>query len=272
MTNQRIVTVLSTKGGTGKTTMTYNFGLWLGSTGHKVLLIDHDHQCNLTQTFNIYDAQNTVAGIYDQEFKEPQPIIDVAPNVDLIPGSMHLGEIAEKLVNRSMKEFILYNWLDDNYDKYHLDEYEYIILDSHPDLSIIQKNAIMISNHVMSFIEPAQYGGFDAMDSLTYRLEEFRKEARVPRSDESFVTADIFFVANKIAYNTSSSHEFRASVEDMDQVKATIPLRELFNRSTIEHKMIFDYEPDARSEGAKAFFETVHSAFNKMKTAIDQEG
>ena len=271
MAEPKIVTVLSTTGGTGTTTQTYHFGLWLGTQGYKVLLIDHDHQCNLTQTFGIFDASNTVAGIYDNEFKEPKPIHDVAENVDLIAGSMHLGTIGETLINKTMKEFILFNWLDENYDRYNISSYDYIILDSHPDLSIIQKNAVMISNHIMSFIEPSQYGGFDAMDSLGTRLEEFKNEARDPRTKDSYVTADIFFVANKIAYNTSTSHEFRETVAQMKDVVAEIPLREVFNRSTIEHKMIFEYEKAPLTDGAKIFFAGVHTAYADMKAAIDKE-
>jgi chromosome partitioning protein len=264
---QRIVTVLSTKGGTGKTTQTYNFAKWLGSQGHQVLLIDHDHQMNLSTAFGIFNSPNTIAGVYDKEFKDPK-ILNVSKNVDLIPGSMHLGSIGETLINRTMREFILYNWLDKNYETYDLGKYEYILLDSHPDVSIISKNAIMISNHVLSFVEPSQFGGFDAMDSLKARMQEFKSEAVVPRTQQSYVTADTLFVGNKVAYNTNASHEFRKSVSEMKDVVAVIPQKELFNRSTIEHRMIFEYE-DGDQRNAK-FFHDLRIEYGKIKQAIDK--
>ena len=194
--------------------------------------------------------------------------MNVSKNVDLIPGSMHLGSIGETLINRTMREFILYNWLDKNYEAYDLGEYEYILLDSHPDVSIISKNAIMISNHVLSFVEPSQFGGFDAMDSLKARMQEFKSEAVVPRTQQSYVTADTLFVGNKVAYNTNASHEFRKSVSEMKDVVAVIPQKELFNRSTIEHRMIFEYE-DGDQRNTK-FFRDLRIEYGKIKQAIDK--
>ena len=50
----KIITFSSIKGGVGKTTLTFNYGEWLSSKGYNVLLIDSDHQCSLTQTYDIY--------------------------------------------------------------------------------------------------------------------------------------------------------------------------------------------------------------------------
>ena len=50
----KIITFAAIKGGVGKTTLAFNFGEWLAKKGHKVLFLDLDHQCNLTQTYNIY--------------------------------------------------------------------------------------------------------------------------------------------------------------------------------------------------------------------------
>ena len=47
----KIITFSAIKGGVGKTTITFNYAEWLSKKGKNVLLIDLDHQCNLT---NIY--------------------------------------------------------------------------------------------------------------------------------------------------------------------------------------------------------------------------
>ncbi|TVX19564.1 ParA family protein, partial [Streptococcus pneumoniae] len=47
----KIITFAASKGGVGKTTLTFNYGEWLASKGHNVLFIDLDHQCNLTQCY-----------------------------------------------------------------------------------------------------------------------------------------------------------------------------------------------------------------------------
>ncbi|MDK6305049.1 ParA family protein, partial [Lactobacillus crispatus] len=51
----KIITFSAIKGGVGKTTIAYNFGSWLADNHKNVLFIDLDHQCNLSQTYNVYD-------------------------------------------------------------------------------------------------------------------------------------------------------------------------------------------------------------------------
>ena len=55
-----IITFAAVKGGVGKTTLSYNFSAYLADLGYKVLMIDFDHQCNLSQILGIYDQKNTV--------------------------------------------------------------------------------------------------------------------------------------------------------------------------------------------------------------------
>lgn len=37
---------------------------WLAEHGNQVLFMDLDHQSNLSQTYNIYATENTVANIF----------------------------------------------------------------------------------------------------------------------------------------------------------------------------------------------------------------
>ncbi len=49
----KIVALSNHKGGVGKTTSTVNIGAGLNRLGYKVLLIDLDPQCNLSQSLYI---------------------------------------------------------------------------------------------------------------------------------------------------------------------------------------------------------------------------
>ena len=60
----KVITFAAIKGGVGKTTLTFNYAEWLAKKGQKVLLIDLDHQCNLTQCYNIYESKNTIANAF----------------------------------------------------------------------------------------------------------------------------------------------------------------------------------------------------------------
>lgn len=47
----KTITFSASKGGVGKTTMTFNFASFLVRQGYKVLLIDSDYQGNLSSTY-----------------------------------------------------------------------------------------------------------------------------------------------------------------------------------------------------------------------------
>lgn len=64
-----IITFSAIKGGVGKTTLSYNFAEYLSSINKKVLLIDMDHQCNLSQILGIYEQKNTVLSVLLQSKK-----------------------------------------------------------------------------------------------------------------------------------------------------------------------------------------------------------
>ena len=86
----KIITFAAIKGGVGKTTLTFNYAEWLAKKGQKVLLIDLDHQCNLTQCYNIYESKNTIANAFkggDVDIKQ------VKENISLIPGSVQLDTV-----------------------------------------------------------------------------------------------------------------------------------------------------------------------------------
>ena len=60
-----IVTFATTKGGVGKTTLTFNFASYLAHQGKKVLLMDLDQQNSLSRTYDQTDQIGTVEQIFN---------------------------------------------------------------------------------------------------------------------------------------------------------------------------------------------------------------
>lgn len=58
-----IISIITEKGGTGKTTTTFNLGCALGKLGKKVLLIDLDKQGNLTSYCSESAVKKTIADL-----------------------------------------------------------------------------------------------------------------------------------------------------------------------------------------------------------------
>ena len=201
----KIITFTAIKGGVGKTTLTLNYSDWLVKKGKKVLLIDLDHQCNLTTIFQPTRRNNTIAEAFKDSEEAQEVIIDnIKENLDLVAGFIDLDELGSKLENNSNKEMLLFLWLKNNFEKLNIGSYDYILIDTHPDFSTITKNAVAISNYLVSPITPSEHG-YSAKFDLEARLEKFRKSLFDYKTGETYVDAQLFFVANMIKHNTSTS-------------------------------------------------------------------
>lgn len=95
--------------------MTLNYGDWLAKQGKKVLLIDLDHQCNLTIVFEKTRRNNTIAEAFKDDEEAQEVLIDkVAPNLDLVAGFIDLDVLGSRLENNSNKEMMLFMWFKNN--------------------------------------------------------------------------------------------------------------------------------------------------------------
>lgn len=264
----KIISFAAIKGGVGKTTLSYNFGEWLAHNGKKILFIDLDHQCNLSQTYDVYSDSSigTVANIFLQ--KEKATINHVKKNIDLIAGNMHLDDIETNIENMTNKNMRLYMWLNNNFDSLNLNQYDYIIIDCHPDFSTATKNAIIVSHDIISPITPSKHG-FDAKFNLQDRIDELRKEAIEFSTGESYVTAKLYFIANMIKRNTSSSNQMLETIKDDDSVIAVIPEKELFNRSNLDETPVVEMKEDTRTYNRNyKFFQEFDKTFQKIEDRL----
>ena len=255
----KIITFAAIKGGVGKTTLAYNYGEWLANQGSRILFIDLDHQSNLTQTYQIYDNEYTVGNIF---LKNDQvKIHQINENIDLIAGDMHLDDIEEDIETKDDKNMLLYMWLADNYDTRKLDQYDYIIIDCHPDFSIATKNAVIISDDILSPITPSEHG-YSAKFNLEERFKELKWETIDYRTRQSLVDAKLLFVGNMIKNNTRSSRELVEVLQKDPSVIVKIPNRELFNRSTLDKVAISTMMKDKKMQSRYgSFFNELNGIF-----------
>lgn len=267
----KIITFAAIKGGVGKTTLAFNFGEWLAKKGHRVLFLDLDHQCNLTQTYNIYQSEKTIANAFTGGEVEIKSVKD---NISLIPGSVQLDAVERALENNDKKNMLLYLWMEDNYDKKQLEQFDYILIDCRPDFATATKNAVAVSHAIISPLTPSEFG-YNAKFNLSSRLEAFRKDVIDYRTRESYITAKLYFLANMIRPNYGSSRELlealglEAEEKGEDNLLGIVPAKELFNHSTIEKISIADMKenPDLYKKHKK-FFDELEQTFSKIYDTI----
>lgn len=131
-----IIAFANHKGGTGKTTSTINIGSALSKLGKKVLLVDLDPQGNLSYSLGLPDQQLTVANFLAGicSFEE---VACETSGMHLIPSNINLYNSSYELLNKAAPSFLLKTKLDALRN-----DYDYILLDCPPALSIYTINAL----------------------------------------------------------------------------------------------------------------------------------
>ena len=172
----RVIAVANQKGGVGKTTTAINLSACLAEKGQKVLAIDMDPQGNMTSGLgidkdevekNIYDLMIGQVGVEEVLQKE------AIENLDIIPTSIDLSAAEIELIGVDDKEFIIRNAIapiKDNYD--------YIIIDCPPSLSMLTINAMTTADSVLVPIQ-CEYYALEGLSQLIHTVELVKIEGVV---------------------------------------------------------------------------------------------
>lgn len=163
-----IITITNQKGGVAKSTTSQNLGAGLANRGYKVLLIDLDAQANLTLSCGEKEPAKTVYSILKDKTLTADAITPIKENLSLIPASLALST-ADLELNGVGKEYKLAEALESVKN-----DYDYIIIDTPPALSILTVNALTVADKV---IIPAQADLFslEAIKQLNGTIETIKK-------------------------------------------------------------------------------------------------
>ncbi len=138
-----IIALTNHKGGVGKTTSVASISASLASKGYRTLMVDLDTQANLTGSFLPDDQQERT--IYNAlKERKDIPIINIKPNLDIVPSSLSLAGIEIELSSAISREYILRELLIPLNQ-----EYEFILLDCPPSLGLITINALAAAHEVI---------------------------------------------------------------------------------------------------------------------------
>lgn len=167
----KIISLVSGKGGVGKTASAINIATGLANKNFKVLVVDIDKQYNLTKILQCFNKNQKNVYHVLVEKTHPKEVIRNTniPNLDIIPSCYDLEDVAEKIlldINRS-REGRLKGILELDYD--------YVIIDCPPDLGIITINALVISDFVMVPIK-IDLSGIEGFDKITQRMNMVQAE------------------------------------------------------------------------------------------------
>lgn len=142
-----IISISNIKGGVAKTTTAATLAAGLHKRGNRVLMIDSDPQTNLSMCFTNEpeDGEPSLYNIFSEGAKIDDIKKEIKPGLDLVIGDFSLcsadmeflGKVGSlKLLSKAIKGC--------------KEEYDYVIIDTPPNLGFLSLNAFMTSNYIVT--------------------------------------------------------------------------------------------------------------------------
>lgn len=246
----KVITVTNQKGGVAKTTTAAALGFGIAQKGYKVLLVDTDAQCNLTDTSFPVNEQGKV--INQQEIKKSifdimvrkEKIKDVIlhtqyDKVDLVPSSIYLSGIDVQLMSSLRREMILADALNEV-----ADNYDYVIIDTPPSLSWMTMNAMVASDDIIipTYLERFSIQGIKQLyENIVTIKSTINPKLKI---------LGLVVTRNKgktvVGKNMWATVEKLAEIMQTSVFKATIREQVAINEAQLSGRNIYDYLNKAR--------------------------
>jgi|AntAceMinimDraft_16_1070373.scaffolds.fasta_scaffold09768_4 chromosome partitioning protein len=159
-----IISIANQKGGVGKTTSTVNLGIGLNQKGYKTLLIDLDSQTDLTISLGIPETEFTIDDVLKGK-GITKAIVRLKSGLHAIPASK---ELKSTQLSLSKTDILLkaLSTIKNNYD--------FILIDTNPGMSILTVNAILVSDFILIPIIP-EYLALRGLKDFMETIEQLNK-------------------------------------------------------------------------------------------------
>ena len=224
------ITVLSQKGGTGKTTTVRTLADAYRRSGLEVLCVDLDPQGNLSDYFDVPpDASPTVADVLAGQARAADAVHD-----DILPANLGLAEAELVLAGKMGRELTLKRGLREVKR-----DYDLVLVDCPPSLGLLTVNALVAADHALITSE-AEYFSLQGVEQAL-EVVELARESLHPDLDWLGV------VLNIADMRLVHSREALKSLQERfdDKVFSTVVRRSVRYAESAERGVsILDYAPD----------------------------
>lgn len=264
-----VVSFVNLKGGVGKTALSVNFAAYCAKEGQKTLLIDLDPQTNATFSCISVEAwqkhakdNGTVANLFGlrqhtsaegkAKLAKDVFVSGALKTVDLIPSHLDLFTIdldlgqelaREKILKRSLKGFF--------------EDYDIVICDCPPNLTLPTQNAIAISTHYVIPVSPDFLSSL-GVSLLINRLEKMSAVLEVSLENAGIVMSR---VGRPSAFRQQTTQSLR------DTFKGLVLTEEIRERSSVSESAAKNISIfDSNDSEAKKEFEALGKALMKRLT------
>ncbi|MCY6485423.1 ParA family protein [Clostridium aestuarii] len=146
-----IIAVCNQKGGCAKTTTAINLAAALGLSGKKVLVVDNDAQGNLTQSIGVKEYKHTIYDCMTEDLSIKDAVVKTEfKNISIVPADLNYSNMEMAFARVEKNEFLLKKAFEK--DKI---QYDYVLIDCSPSLSLTTVNALVCADSVLIPLEPS---------------------------------------------------------------------------------------------------------------------
>jgi chromosome partitioning protein len=167
-----IFATVNQKGGVGKTTTAVNIASYLATFGKKILLIDSDPQGNASSGLGV-DRNEVSLCMYDVIINGEEIRNIIKPTsisgLDIAPATPRLAGAEVELTEVELRESKLKNAVMQVRE-----DYDYIIIDCPPSLSLLTVNALTAADQVIIPIQ-CEYFALEGLSQLVKTIDLIRK-------------------------------------------------------------------------------------------------
>jgi chromosome partitioning protein len=254
----RIVAVVNQKGGVGKTTTAVNLAASVAATGRRVLLVDFDPQGNASSAVG-YPKAKIELSVYDALIGDVELADVIRPTeittLFVAPANMDLVGAELELIGAEGREGYLRRLLDKV-----AGQYDYIIIDCPPSLSLLTLNALVSADGVVVPMQ-AEYFALEGLSALLTTIERVKASFN-PRLELSGI---LFCMYDP---RTNLAGQVRGEVEEHlpDKVFRTlIPRNVRLSEAPSHGKPVLLY--DLRCAGCQSYLELAREFVDRAPAA-----
>lgn len=251
----KVIGIINTKGGVGKSTTSINLGAYMAAFGKRVLLVDLDSQANASRGLGIR-LEKDHYNIYHSLVADVEPGALIRKTsifgLDILPASENLAGANVELVNFKNRELQLKKVLNKIKDGY-----DFVLIDCLPSVGILNVNALSASDYVLIPVQ-AEYFALAGLDQLLTVVDLVKK----------YLNPDLQILGMVITMFDKRNQSDRNVLNQVHKnfpghiFKAVIPRQVSFAESPRLGKSILQHAP--YSKGARAYRELAIEVMSRI--------